>query len=1119
MKLKGHGTIKKSKAYGAIGTLLLSGALIATLGTASVSADETTVTVENDATTELVTDSSGTEAENNEVATETEAVVSEETVTVNDEQKTVSEDNQADVQKQEVADNSTDSEASETSSSDTESAESLQTTTDTEISDSEVTDQTEDKTADIQDSAQTNEQQATVEESEDNATVERGATGSATDEVTSVSLTSSGFNLQYNQAIANGAKIMFAVWSDVNGQDDLIWYTADSNGKATAKYTGSYGKYYVHTYQNINGKMTGLNGTSIDVSKPSAKVTITKASATTYKVTVTDVPVYITSVTLPTWTENKGQDDIIWYKTTKDSTTTYSATISVAEHNLESGKYNVHVYGTSAVTNSLTGLLGTSFQGDYEFGDVAVSASLGQNGINITMPSDVSQGMTVYHAVWSATNDQDDIVWYQVPSNGQLTAKYTGDYGTYLIHTYGVINGQMVCLSATSINVPTPTVKATITKESATTYKVTVTDVPVYIDSIQIPTWTEKGGQDDIQWYKATKAADGSYYVIFSEATHNLEAGTYNVHVYGNSHVTNSLTGLLGTRFTADYKFGDVAVSASLGETGINITMPSDVSTNLTVYHAVWSATNDQDDLKWYKVDNRGKTTATYTGDYGTYLIHTYAVIKGQMTCISATSINVPKPEVKVSITKVSDTSAKVTVTDVPVYIHDIQLPTWTSKNNQDDIQWYKATKQADGSYTYTFYAKNHNFESGHYNVHVYGTSEVTHSFVALSGSDGIDLTFNQSLTNPTATVQNQNAANGTLQVVIAETETSKDIASVSVAAWSESNQENIHWYTSSSVSNGKIVITVDEKYHHNVSGNYTVHVYVKTKDGETVGYNLGQYALNNKQTTASVSTSYKGTGVYGVTVSGVYSSGTVKYAVWSDVNGQDDIIWYDATTSGTTATGLINVTNHSGTGTYHVHVYQSDNGKMYFLTSTDFTVKQTNYSNPYYNQRDGRWANTHYGYYTMASTGCVPTSLAMVFSALTNTEVLPTTVASYLYNNTVEFNRGTEGTTGNGILVASRQWGLTPTVLNSSSALSSALQEGHYVVAAVQQDKFSPWGYGTSHEIVLKGYSNGNTYVSDPYNSANNGWYPIASLWNEQSTQSVDTRGLGNPFVKITDV
>jgi len=924
MKQKGHGTIKKSKAYGAIGTLLLSGALIAALGTTNVSADETSV--DTAATIETVVESSAVQGESDNETVEVESVDSDKTATVNDEQEVVSEYNQADVQEQTTTDENVESETAKDVSS-----ESSQATTDTKVSDSEMAEQTEDEITDTQDSVQTDEQLATVEGSADNLTVERGATGNATNEVTSVSLASNGFNLQYNQAIASGAKIMFAVWSDVNGQDDLVWYIADSNGKATAKYTGSYGKYNVHTYQNLNGKMTGLNGTTINVPKPSAKVTITKASATTYKVTVTDVPVYITSVSLPTWTENKGQDDIIWYKTTKDSTTTYSATISVAEHNLESGKYNVHVYGTSAVTNSLTGLLGTSFQGDYAFGDIAVSASLGQKGINITIPSDVSKAMTVYHAVWSAKNDQDDIVWYKVPSNGELTAKYTGDYGKYLIHTYGVVNGRMI---------------------------------------------------------------------------------------------------------------------------GLN-----------------------------------------------------------------TTSIDVVKPSVSVDLTKVSETSVKVTISDVPAYMTSIVLPTWTENKGQDDIKWYQATKQSDGSYTYTFYAKNHNFESGHYNVHVYGTSAVTNSFIGLTATSGIDLTFSEKLTNPTVTVQNHNAANGTLQVVIAETETSKDIASVAVAAWSQAEQKNIHWYTTSSVVNGKVVVTVDEKYHHNISGDYTVHVYVKTTSGDTVGYAMGSYALTKTQSTAKATTSYKGTGVYSVTISGVYSSGTVKYAVWSDTNGQDDIKWYDATTSGTTATGLINVANHSGTGTYHLHAYQSDNGQMYFLTSTDFTVKQTNYNTPYYNQRDGRWANTRYGYYTMASTGCVPTSLAMVFSALTNTEVLPTTVASYLYNNTVEFNRGTEGTTGNGILVASRQWGLTPTVINSSAALTSALKEGHHVVAAVQQDKFSPWGYGTSHEIVLKGYSNGNTYVSDPYNSANNGWYPIASLWNEQSTQSVDVSGLGNPFVKITDI
>lgn len=102
--------------------------------------------------------------------------------------------------------------------------------------------------------------------------------------------------------------------------------------------------------------------------------------------------------------------------------------------------------------------------------------------------------------------------------------------------------------------------------------------------------------------------------------------------------------------------------------------------------------------------------------------------------------------------------------------------------------------------------------------------------FYWITSTSGIDFTFNQSLTNPTVTVQNQNTANGMLQVVIAETETSKEIASVAVAAWSQEKQKNIHWYTTSSVVNGKVVVTADEKYHHNISGNYTVHAYVKNQ-------------------------------------------------------------------------------------------------------------------------------------------------------------------------------------------------------------------------------------------------------------------------------------------------
>src|SRR5699024_11446013 len=66
-----------------------------------------------------------------------------------------------------------------------DSEESSQTSAETEVSNSEIAEQTEDVTTDTQDFTQTDEQEVTVEESADNVTVERGATGNATNEVTS----------------------------------------------------------------------------------------------------------------------------------------------------------------------------------------------------------------------------------------------------------------------------------------------------------------------------------------------------------------------------------------------------------------------------------------------------------------------------------------------------------------------------------------------------------------------------------------------------------------------------------------------------------------------------------------------------------------------------------------------------------------------------------------------------------------------------------------------------------------------------------------------------------------------------------------------------------------------
>ncbi|HEO7284146.1 TPA: GBS Bsp-like repeat-containing protein [Streptococcus agalactiae] len=247
-----------------------------------------------------------------------------------------------------------------------------------------------------------------------------------------------------------------------------------------------------------------------------------------------------------------------------------------------------------------------------------------------------------------------------------------------------------------------------------------------------------------------------------------------------------------------------------------------------------------------------------------------------------------------------------------------------------------------------------------------------------------------------------------------------------------------------------------------------------------------------------TVQTTYKGTGNYNVRVTNVISPGNLKIAIWSDKNNQDDLKWYTVTPKNHEARLTFNVTNHRDNGKYFIHVYQENaSNQKQLLVKTSLQVAHSNYNTPYFSQRDGRWASRRYGMATLGET------------------VLPTQIADYLYHKTVEFNRGVQGTTSRGILKAAKEWGVTATALGTQANLVQALKDGYHVLAAVQNNVFVLHG---SHEIVLKGYNNGLTHVSDPYTPSLSGWYPISQLWKEQSYYSEDRIDIGAPFVKVTD-
>lgn len=256
------------------------------------------------------------------------------------------------------------------------------------------------------------------------------------------------------------------------------------------------------------------------------------------------------------------------------------------------------------------------------------------------------------------------------------------------------------------------------------------------IKSIDVAIWSEENGQDDIKWYSSSNVSNGQVKVQFNLANHGNHAGNYNTHVYTN-YTDGSRSGVVmeNTRITPK------APTLSLKDGSIRMSTDIYAPTNGTLYYAVWSEENDQDDIKWYADNGTGTTIAdlkNHSG-YGKYNIHTYVSQNGKMTGISCQDITINKQEISYQINKVNDTTYDVLVTNVPEYITSITVPVWSNANGQDDIKWYTTTKIGEGTYKAQINLGNHGYISGDYSVHIYGQNAISNNFEGLRVTSGFN--------------------------------------------------------------------------------------------------------------------------------------------------------------------------------------------------------------------------------------------------------------------------------------------------------------------------------------------------------------------------------------------
>ena len=486
----------------------------------------------------------------------------------------------------------------------------------------------------------------------------------------------------------------------------------------------------------------------------SGNLTINNQTSNGFDVVVTNVSgggKIVQEVRVPIWSDKNGQDDLTWYHADEQSDGSYKVHVDTASHKYDAGAYSVHLYYMldgkrtyitetkatvpQATESQVTGKLTINNQTSNGFDVVVTNVSGGGKEVQeVRVP------------IWSDTNGQDDLTWYHADkqSDGSYKvhvdiASHKGDAGTYSVHLYYMLNGKRTYITETKATVPESQVtgKLTINNQTSNGFDVVVTNVSgggKEVKEVRVPIWSDTNGQDDLTWYHADKQSDGSYKVHVDIASHKGDAGTYSVHLYymlngKRTYITETkatvpesqVTGKLTINNQTSNGFDVVVTNVSGGGKEVK-----------EVRVPIWSDTNGQDDLTWYHADKQSDgsykvhvDTASHKGDAGTYSVHLYYMLNGKRTYITETKATVPESQVtgKLTINNQTSNGFDVVVTNVSgggKEVKEVRVPIWSDTNGQDDLTWYHADKQSDGSYKVHVDIASHKGDAGTYSVHLY---------------------------------------------------------------------------------------------------------------------------------------------------------------------------------------------------------------------------------------------------------------------------------------------------------------------------------------------------------------------------------------------------------------
>ena len=774
--------------------------------------------------------------------------------------------------------------------------------------------------------------------------------------------------------LASTSEVRFAVWSDANGQDDLVWYTAEHLGNGTFSKTiqaKENGKYQIHTYAyDTRGNAHGLgtNTCTFSVSRPVASDLTAVLSADERYVTLTASGVeHASALSFAVWSNVNGQDDLVWYTPTNVGNNTWKVTVPISNHRYSTGTYSVHVYGHNYVYSNIAVKTGSFYINGPDAGVISfqdISEEDGRFTVKLTGAKSSAGIRVAQVAVWSAVGGQDDLVWYTATykADGSFVVpvdmanhKYT--YGTYYAHAYVTDNNSVTVVTAGDVVLNQPKAAITTTLNGSQTQaniKAVGVALPGGVKGVQMAVWSNTGGQDDLVWYQASQR--GSTWSVNVPVYNHATAGTYSVHVYatdanGGSHV-------LGTsQFAVEGpSSGSVSFKNKDEEMGYFTASVDGVTAKAGIRDmqvAVWSEIGGQDDLIWYTATyNPAKRSfevpvdmANHKFTYGTYHVHAYAIDNNGVQSVSAGSVVMNQPQASIAATMNGNhTQANVKAVGValPGGVRGVQIAVWSNAGGQDDLVWYQASHRGGSTWNVNVPIYNH-ATAGTYSVHVYATDANGGSHVLGTSQFTVEGPRSGSVS-----FKNKDEEMGYFTASVDGITAKAGIRGMQVAVWSEiGGQDDLIWYTATyNPAKRSFEVPVDMANHKFTYGTYHVHAYAIDNNG-VQSVSAGSVVMNQPQ--ASIAATMNGNHTQAnVKAVGVALPGGVRgvqIAVWSNAGGQDDLVWYQAShRGGSTWNVNVPIYNHATAGTYSVHVYAIDgNGGSHVLGASQFTVEGPN--------------------------------------------------------------------------------------------------------------------------------------------------------------------------------